>query len=79
MNSETLHKITETEFWEALEVLPPLQWHTVERLERFLMSEFYSGVMTTQYAQYNNNYACKLVDAYNKDSWITKEDMKQLR
>ena len=68
--NKPLKEISEEEYNYALNVLPPLKWCTINGVEEFLMSEFYTGVYTTQYARYNNKYYCKMVDAYDKTTWI---------
>lgn len=40
-------KITEDEFIQALEVLPPLQWCRHQGVESFRWTEFYSGNITS--------------------------------
>ena len=68
--NKPLHEISEEEYNDALNVLPPLKWCTISGVEEFLMSEFYTGVYTTQYAKYNGRYYCKIVDAYDQTTWI---------
>ena len=68
--NKPLIEISEEEYNDALNVLPPLKWCTINGIEEFLMSEFYTGVYTTQYARYNNKYYCKIVDAYDQTTWI---------
>ena len=68
--NKPLKEISEQEFDDALNVLPPLNWCTINEVNQFLMSEFYTGVYTTQYARYNNKYYCKIVDAYDSTTWI---------
>lgn len=43
-------EITEAAFFEALEVLPPLDWQGGGGAESFKLSEFYAGNVTTIYA-----------------------------
>ena len=68
--NKPLHEISDEEYNDALNVLPPLKWCTIRGVEEFLMSEFYTGVYTTQYAKCNNKYYCKMVDAYDQTTWI---------
>ena len=68
--NKPLIEVTKQEFDDALNVLPPLRWCTISGVEEFLMSEFYTGIYTTQYAKCNNKYYCKMVDAYDQTTWI---------
>ena len=68
--NKPLIEVTKQEFDDALNVLPPLKWCTINGVNQFLMSEFDAGVYTTQYARYNNKYYCKKVDAYDPTTWI---------
>ena len=64
---------------EALECLPPLKWHRENGVERFLMSEFYSGSLTHQYARIGDLCGCRLVDATDRTTWITRDELLALR
>lgn len=68
--SQELCEITEEDYNDALNVLPPLKWRTIDGVEMFLMSEFTTGSYTLQYAIYNGKYYCKTVDAYDTSTWI---------
>lgn len=49
-------EITEDQFIEALEVLPPNQWRTVGNEESFKMSEHLSGGITRIYARIGERF-----------------------
>jgi len=49
-------EITRAEFIYALEVLPPVGWHTVKGVESFKISERYYGQMTAIYARVGKRY-----------------------
>lgn len=49
---------TQEAFIDALEVLPPLDWHRNRLGESFKMVERYSGRMTTIYARLGTSYWC---------------------
>ncbi len=49
-------EITESQWWEYLEVLPPEKWQTVNGVEIFRMCEYWTGDITCHYAQLNNRY-----------------------
>lgn len=57
-------EITEAQWTEALEVLPPLNWGRWLGVESFAMSEFYSGRMTNIYAKLNGKFWQFMDDAY---------------
>lgn len=67
-----LTQTTKENFWKMLEVLPPIGWMTINNIEVFCMSEFYTSSFTTQYAydKINDKYYCKLVDYSDKNTWI---------
>lgn len=65
-----LKEITEEQWEDALNVLPPLHWTTIDGVEMFCMSEMYTGTYTTQYAKYKGKYYCKIVDCTDKSTWI---------
>jgi hypothetical protein len=65
-----LQEITEEVWDDMLNVLPPLQWVTINGVNEFLMSEFMSGPYTSQYARKEGKYYTKIVDAYDKTTWI---------
>lgn len=71
-------KITEKQFWEMLEILPPIEWYDNGLLETFCMSEMMAGNYTEQYANYNGKYYCKMVDVTDKTTWITITDLEKL-
>ena len=49
-------EITEEEWMDALECLPPEKWETVSGVELFRMSEYTTGNITAHYARLNNKY-----------------------
>lgn len=73
--SPGLQEITEEAYWYALEVLPPMQWHTGDGVNRFCMSEFTAGNITNQYATLTRNgerrYFCKPVSYNDRATYIT--------
>lgn len=48
--SDPMQEITEQQFDDALNVLPPLAWHTRHNVEEFCSREFETGSYTMQYA-----------------------------
>ena len=70
--SGKLNRVTEQEYEDALNVLPPLYWCTVNGVEMFCMSEMYSDTYTTQYAydHRTGKYYCKMVDSEDTSTWI---------
>lgn len=67
-------EITEGEYNEMLDVLPPLAYVTRNGVTEFCMSEFYTGPFTTQYAhdKRTGKYYSKLVDYSDKSTWLDK-------
>lgn len=49
-------RISRGEFLDALEVLPPMHWHSTGRIETFKSSEFYSGIVTAIYCRIGAEY-----------------------
>lgn len=72
--SGKLKQVTEHEYEDAFDVLPPLYWCTVNGVEMFCMSERYLGTYTTQYAHDHRTgkYYCKMVDSEDTSTWIHK-------
>lgn len=68
--SDDLKEITEKEWEEMLNVLPPYKWCTIAGVNMFCMSEMYTGTYTTQYARCNGKYYCKMVDSADQSTWI---------
>ena len=49
-------EITEDQWTDALEVLPPQKWRTVDGVELFRMSEYTTGNITAHYARAGGRY-----------------------
>lgn len=78
---DTQHKaqvVTEEEYNEMFEILPPLYIFQDGNFHSFLMSEFYSGRLTHQYASMGNRYLKKLVDVDDPSTWIGHKDFQHL-
>jgi hypothetical protein len=69
---QPLEEITLDEYQEKLEILPPFLWERVDRMERFLMSEFLEADYTRQYARLGTRYFTKIVDVRKPSSWISR-------
>lgn len=68
--SDKVQEITEEEWEDKLNVLPPLYWCTIDGINEFCLSEMYDDTFTTQYARYNGKYYSKMVDVTDKKTWI---------
>lgn len=68
--SDKVQEITEEEWEDKLNVLPPLYWCTIDGVNEFCLSEMYDDTFTTQYARYNGKYYSKMVDVADKRTWI---------
>lgn len=69
--------ITREQYWEMLEILPPLNWIRGDSYETFHMSEFMTGNYTEQYGQKGDIYIHKMTDYADKSTWITLDDFKK--
>lgn len=69
---QPLKEIDEDQFYEMLNVLPPIGWTQHKGVEIFCMSEFYTGPYTNQYAhdKTTGKYYTKLVDYTDRSTWI---------
>ena len=65
-------EVAEEDFNNALDVLPPLKWCTIDGIEMFCMQEMTEFSYTTQYAhnKHNGKYCCATVDVMDKNTWI---------
>jgi hypothetical protein len=73
--SRPLEEITAEKYDEMLNVLPPKKWHTTGGLQRFLMSEHWSGPYTSQYATIDGRFFTRVVDAGDESTWITRDEI----
>ena len=73
--SRPLEKITEDRFNEAYEVLPPKAVRNADGVFSFLMIEHWSGPYICQYASYKGRYFTRLVDASDRSTWITRDEI----
>ena len=67
-------EVTEKEFDDMLNVLPPLKWFTTDRYSMFCVGEC---TTMTYYAQYlydreKKKYYTTLVDIYDESTWLDK-------
>ena len=66
-------EITKQDYENALNVLPPRNWHTRNNIEEFCSREMYSGTYTTQYAfqRVTGRYFVKMVDCADSSTWLS--------
>lgn len=66
-------EITKQDYENALNVLPPRNWHTRNNIEEFCSREMYSGTYTTQYAfqLVTGRYFAKMVDCADSSTWLS--------
>lgn len=69
-NNKKFKRISKKRYWEMLEVLPPERYTEIGGVTEFCMCEHYSGNYTTQYAHYEGKYYEKMVDVYDKSTWL---------
>ena len=60
----TPEEITEEQWWDALECLPPESWQNSGGGESFVMMEYYSGRITSIYVRLGKRY-CTFHDVAN--------------
>ena len=79
MLSDPLKRITEKQYWDALDVLPPLHHERlVDGSERFCMREFYTNTYTIQYFHSREGWFCRMVDYSDRDTWITHDEVRKV-
>jgi hypothetical protein len=73
--SAGIQEIDEETYYDMLGVLPPLQWRFEDGVDRFCMSEFTIGRITTQYGRVKRGeterFFCKPVRFNDKSTYIT--------
>ncbi len=72
---DALTTIDERRYHEMLDILPPLHYRSQGGFHRFCMSEFQQHVYTMQYASAQGHYVCRMVDATDATTWITREEI----
>jgi hypothetical protein len=78
MLADPLKRITEEQYWDALEVLPPLRYERLDGgCERFCMREFYTNTYTTQYFCCEEGWFCRMVDYCDRSTWITHDEVRK--
>lgn len=70
MLSGGVTETTEEQFDEMLNILPPLNWCTIDGVEMFCMCEMYTGTYTNQYARIGDKYYTAMVDVTDRSTWI---------
>lgn len=68
-------EITEDQYMDALECLPPQKWQTVDGVNLFRMSEYTTGSITAHYARFNSKFFTanrRTSDAYDKLAFEVK-------
>ncbi|MCP3673973.1 MAG: DUF1419 domain-containing protein [Gammaproteobacteria bacterium] len=63
-------EISEQEYFNKLEMLPPLKWGNNGGINSFFMSEFLTGSITDQYAECGDKYYTKTVNMKDCTTWI---------
>ncbi len=65
-----IEEITEEQYEEMFNILPPMRWCTIKGVEMFCMSEMQSGSITNQYARAGDRYYTGYVDILDKSTWL---------
>ena len=68
--SKPVVEITYENYDDMLCCLPPMKWCTINGIEMFCMSEMLTGPYTSQFAKLNDKYYTKVVNAFDKSTWI---------
>ena len=70
--NEELKEVTEENFEEMFEILPPLKFCTRANVEMFCMCEMLTGTYTSQYAHnlVTGKFYTKIVDCKDESTWI---------
>jgi hypothetical protein len=76
--SRPLRETSEETYRDAFEALPPKYHTNTGEFESFLMSEHWSGSYTSQYVAYKEKYFTRLVDATDRTTWITPQEINRL-
>lgn len=69
-------QITAERWDDMLNVLPPLAWTTDGGVNRFNMSEFESGQITSQYGRFDGIYLHKYVRHGDRSTYLTPLDFQ---
>lgn len=70
--TEKAVEVSEEDYYEHLDVLPPIHYISRNGFTMFCMSEMTTGKYTTQYARDNETgkYYCLTVDVTDPETWI---------
>jgi hypothetical protein len=72
--SHKLEQVTQEEFYEQLEMLPPLMWKSYSdsygSCQYFFVSEMTIGTVTLQYYESNGKFFKKYADFKDRTTWI---------
>lgn len=68
--SKPLEEVTEEDYHDAMNVLPPEWMGTMYGVHMFTMSEHWTGPYTSQYARHGGKYYRKMVDCSDRSTWI---------
>lgn len=55
---------TQDEYWEMLEVLPPIRFTTIQDIQFFFVGEATSGAYHACYAKKEDKYLCQTISRY---------------
>ena len=77
--SQPLQTTDAERFNEMLEILPPINWERNNDFETFCMVDKEQGPFTRQFARLGGRYATRLVDLYNRSTYITRQELCQLK
>ena len=72
-----LMRISENQYYEALDGLPPLAYERPEEdCEQFCTIEFLTANFTVQYFHSPEGWFCRNVDYRDRSTWITRAEVR---
>lgn len=71
-------RITEEQYFNALEALPPINWQHGGAFEHFRFMELLTDNITTQFAKMGDKCISKNIVVGDRSTWITLEDFNNI-
>ena len=68
-------EVSEADYWEMLEILPPENFTNDAGFQHFRMMEYMTGSITAQYATNGEKYITKYINIADQSTWIKLSDL----